>query len=190
MNALMLFAQQNKFGQQPPPGGGGDAAAAAGFFILYMVAIGIFGVVMLVLQILFLMSLSKCLAAVSSRNRKMEPGQVWLNLIPFFNYVWLILTILRVSESLENEYESRGLRGDGDFGKMMGIMYYVSMFVCFCVTPILLILYWMKIAGYTKALTEGGGGSRSRSRARDDDYDDDDDRPRRRRRDEDDEDDR
>lgn len=187
MNALMLFAQQNKFGQQPPPAGGGDAAAAAAFFIAYMVAIGLFAIVMLVIQILLLLSLSKSLAAVSPRNRKMEPGMVWLNFIPFFNYVWWILTVLRVSESLELEYDSRGLRGDGDYGKMLGIIFFVSMFICGCVTPILMIIYMIKINKYTKALTEGGG-SRDRSRARDEDEEDDD-RPRRRRPRDDDEDD-
>lgn len=185
MHELILFAQQNKFGQQPAAGGG-DAAAAIGIIVAYGVAI----VIGVFIQIMFLLSLSRCLAAVSPRNRKMEPGQVWLNLIPIFNYVWLILTILRIAESLQNEYESRGMRGDGDYGKMMGIMYYVSMFVCPCVTLILMIIYWVKIAGYTKELTTGGsGGGSRRSRARDDDEDEDD-RPRRRRRDEDDEDDR
>lgn len=192
MNALMLFAQQNKFGQQPKAGGGADPDTVLAALAAYMVAIVIGIIVGLIIQILFLLSLSRCLTAVSPRNRKMEPGQVWLNLIPLFNYVWLILTILRIAESLQNEYESRGLRGDGDYGKMMGIMYYVSMFVCPCVTLILLIIYWVKIAGYTKELTGGGGssGSRRPSRARDDDEEDEDDRPRRRRPRDEDEDDR
>ena len=131
------------------------------------------------------MSLSKCLHQVAPRNRRIEPGQVWLNLIPLFNIVWIILTILRTAESLQNEYEDRGLRGDGDYGKTSGLIYYVGSLVCGPVGLVGFIMYWMKIAGYTRELRETGGG----------DYDEyEDDRPRKKKKrrveDEDEDDDR
>ena len=109
----------------------------------------------------------------------MEPGQVWLCLIPIFGFVWTIIMILRIADSLKDEYYDRGLRGDGDFGKTLGIIYIVTSFFCGPVAIVCFIMYWVKIAGYTKALMADPG-----------EYDDEeDDRPRRRRRDEDDRDD-
>ncbi len=185
MNALMLFAQQNKFGQQPPPGGGD--AAGLGMMFVFLCIYGVIILAAIFVQIMFLLSLSRCLKAISPRNRKMEPGQVWLNLIPIFNYVWIIMTILRIADSLKDEYDDRGMSEDGDFGKTLGIIYFATAIACGPVGIIPFIMYWVKIAGYTKALTEGGsGGGGSRRPSRDDDEDD---RPRRRRPRDDDEDD-
>lgn len=176
-----LFAQMQLFAQQKGGGGGAEAGALAGLLIFYFVVIAI----AIVVQIMFLLTLSRCLRQISPRNRQMEPGQVWLCLIPIFGFVWLIITILRIADSLRDEYADRGIRGDGDYGKTMGIIYVVTSFLCGPIGLICWILYWVKIAGYTKQLA-----SRRNSGAYDDDdYDDDDDRPRRRsRRDEDDED--
>jgi hypothetical protein len=160
---MLLFAQRGA------GAGGGDAAAGMGvaFFGMYC----FFFLLVLGIQIMFLLSLSKCLKAISPRNRKMEPGQVWLALIPIFGFVWMIIMILRISESLENEFEDRGLRGDGDYGKTIGLVYIIGSLVCGPVGLVCWIMYWVKIAGFTKALTAGGG-----------DYDDEDDRPRRKSR--------
>lgn len=131
--------------------------------------------------------------------RTMEPGQVWLNLIPCFCYVWNFITVLRVSESLRNEFEDRGdyRRGD-DHGQALGIttcvlnvcqwipylgsLVFLGAVVCF-------IIYWVKIGGYNRELAEAP------SFRDDDDRDyrrryEDEDRPRRRRRDDREDDDR
>jgi hypothetical protein len=155
-----------------------------------------FGLVGLVLLILMLVAWQNCLTQIRKRNRTMEPGQVWLNLIPCFNLVWLIMTVLKVSESLRNEYEDRGLRGDGDYGRQMGILYYVLTLLCGPVGWIFLLIYRSKIAAYTRELTHDDRGrdrddgddrpSRRPDRGDDDRDDRDDDRPSRRRRAEDD----
>jgi hypothetical protein len=154
-----------------------DPAALMGILCFYGVVI----LLSLVFQIFFLMALSKCFKQISPRNRLMEPGQVWLNLVPFLNYVWLILTFLRLSDSLKNEFEDRGLRSeDKDYARTFGIITYVSLFVCGCVTPILIIIYWVKINGFTKQLIADGAPSSGKKKSRDDDYEDeDDDSPRR-----------
>ncbi len=172
-----LFAQINKGGGAGGPGGG-DAAVALGMMCFY----GLFFVAIIAIEVMFLLSMSRCLKAVSPRNRKMEPGQVWLCFIPLFGTVWFILMILRIAESLELEYEDRDLRSDGDFGKTMGIISFVSALVCGCISPIFIIIYWVKINGYTRTLKESPGSGR-------DDYDDDDRDPPRRRRSRDDDDD-
>jgi len=154
-------------------GGLGDTEA-----YLILGAVGIFVVVMLAVQIFYLMTLSKCLSRISSDNRRMEPGQVWLNLIPCFNIVWLFITVSRISDSLDNEYYSRGYRPDGDFGKNLGTMYnifnlcsaipYIG-FLFSMIGFVMWILYWVKIAGYSSVLRAVDAGE----------YGDDEDRPRR-----------
>jgi len=149
-----------------------------------MVGIIIGVIIALVIAIFYLLTLSKALSRCSRDNRTMEPGMVWLNLIPLFNLVWQFITVLRVSESLRNEFESRGRRRAGDYGKGVGLAYCIlgllgiipligplfslAGLVCF-------IMYWVKVAGFSGELARSGAG---------DDLDDEYDRPRRSRRDE------
>jgi hypothetical protein len=179
-----LFAQINRGGGANAAQQGG-ALAGLGFFICF------YGVILLIalgIQAMFLLTMSKCLKQIAPRNRQMEPGSVWLCLIPLFGIVWTIIMILRVAYSLRDEYDDRRLRGDGDFGKTLGIVYIVSAFICGIVALVCFIMYWVKIAGYTRELVESRDDDRPRRRRRDeDDADDvnddqDDDRPRRRRR--------
>ena len=123
----------------------------------------------------------------------MEPGMVWLNLIPLFSLVWMFITIIKISESLQKEYRDRGMRADDpEFGKMTGILYMVfSIIGCGPVGLVFFILYWVKIAGFKNQLMNSRSGGylddddedrpRRRTKRRNDDYEDDD----RRRRDED-----
>ena len=196
-HGMELFAQAGN-----GVGAGGNANAQPGLggqemlllFCFYGVAIA----VGLVIQCFFLNTLSKCFKEIAPRNRSMEPGQVWLCLIPLFGTVWIFITVLRLAESLEKEYRSRGLSGDGDFGKQNGLIYLVLSLIGCCIGLIFWIMYWMKIAAYTKELRERGGGRgrdrgprdgdpesedeyrERRTRSSDDDYE-----RRRRRRDED-----
>jgi hypothetical protein len=169
--ALALFAQQKR----GAGGGGADADAGLAGLGMIMCFYGVIIAASIVVQIFFLLTMSRCLKQISRRNRQMEPGQVWLCLIPIFGFVWTILMIIRVADSLADEYYDRGLRGDGDFGKTLGIVYLVSAFVCGPVALVVFIMYWVKIAGYTRELIadRGGGGYG--------DYDDRDDRPRRKK---------
>src|SRR5262245_33189186 len=57
----------------------------------------------------FLSAVSRVVGRVTPENRRIEPGQVWLNLVPVFVVIWLPITVDRVAESLKNEFTSRGL---------------------------------------------------------------------------------
>jgi hypothetical protein len=141
----------------------------------------------LVIAIFFLLTLSKALSRCRPANRTMEPGMVWLNFVPLLSLVWEFITVIRVAESLKNEYYDRGWDDRGDFGKNLGLatcilnllgivpfiggLFSLAGLVCF-------VIYWVKVAGYSKELAERGG-----------DYDDDfDDRPKKRRKRDDDDD--
>jgi hypothetical protein len=167
--SLLLFAQQNR----PPDG----AAAAAGVMVFALICFyAVILIVAVAMAIWFYVTAYQALSAVSPRNRDMEPGAIFLMLIPLFGIVWYFFVIIRVADSLQREFDDRGLSGDGDFGKMMGILAPIIP----CVGFIMHIMWIMKIRGYTAQLAKGGG-KRRRSRD-DDDDDDDDDRPRRKRR--------
>jgi ACS family hexuronate transporter-like MFS transporter len=119
------------------------------------------------IQVVFLRSLQMLIARCAPRNRALSPGQVWLNLVPFFNFVWQFILISRVSETLSREFAARQIPPDsrqGDFGKAVGMsmcgLYLASVipfvgivtgfagFVCW-------IVYWTRITGYARQLDAG-----------------------------------
>jgi len=63
------------------------------------------------------LTLSKALKQCQPENRDLEPGQVWLQLIPIFNLYWNFVTTSKVPSSLKAEFRERGMgtRGD-DYG--------------------------------------------------------------------------
>ncbi len=168
---MILIAQQ-----QPK---GAEAAGVAGAIvsILMCCGVGLFVGAILGLVIWHLISASKALAACSEDNRDMQPGQVYMFFIPAFGPIWHFFIILRVASSLEKEFDERGLDGDGgDFGKTLGLWALILNIVgCGMVGIVLLIVWTMKIRGYTQILTDGGNGGgkkRSNRRPRDDEDDD------------------
>jgi hypothetical protein len=128
-------------------------------FIFTGWAIG-FWVIWLVVLILYLITLFNVLNAVSPANRKLEPGLVFLLLIPLFNLVWNFIVVIKLRDSLQAEYAARDLQGDGfAYGvglamciltlcgiiPILGALAAIAAFVCW-------IIYWVKMAGYRKTL--------------------------------------
>jgi hypothetical protein len=91
-----------------------------GLTISILLTLG-FAVVALLVAIFFLLSLQDLLRQVHPGNRAMRPGEVWLNLIPVFNLVWIFITVIRVRDSVEAEFRSRGWAPQGDFGFGVGL---------------------------------------------------------------------
>ena len=180
---MVLFAQFQAPKQNGPP----DALLP---ILIGFVCVAV--VVGLAIQIAFLLTLSKALTRCRASNRTMEPGQVWLNLIPIFGFIWLFITVSRMSESLKNEYYDRGWDDRGDFGRQVGMAYPICALLgiipfigpLFSIGALICwIIYWVKIAGFSRELASGGGG---RGGYDDDDYDD---RPRKKKKSRDDYDD-
>tara|TARA_B100000287_G_C20381703_1_gene681874 strand:+ start:246 stop:659 length:414 start_codon:yes stop_codon:yes gene_type:complete len=124
----------------------------------------ILGIVLLPL-IFFFVSMMKTLQACSPQNRTMEPGMVWLNLIPLFNLGWIFYTISCISNSLSNEFNERKIENNGQFGFGVG----VAMAVCNIVSIIpvvglftsiaslvLWIIYWVQIVGFKNKIIQAG----------------------------------
>jgi hypothetical protein len=117
---------------------------------------------LLIPTIIYLAALQKALRRCAPESRTMPPGQVWLMLIPLFNVVWQFIIVSRMASSLRNEFLRRQLPlADPEPGKTLGIA--MCVLVATSWIPILgmltgpaslvcWILYWVKIAGYSRQI--------------------------------------
>jgi hypothetical protein len=109
-----------------------------------------------------LAAVARVLRQVSAENRRMEPGQVWLNLIPIFNIIWATVTVERVAESLRNEFRERAMDGPAEqygrgYGLKMlgllatGVLFYPA-FICYPIAFGCAIGYWREMNRYAERL--------------------------------------
>lgn len=113
---------------------------------------------LLVPTILYFISLQKALEAVSRENRMMPPGQVWLALIPIFNFFWMFFVVYKIATSFQLECyrlnipttELKPTQGIGNaknilrlctFIPVLGIFAYIGFVVCW-------ITHWVKVNQY------------------------------------------
>ena len=122
-----------------------------------------FGGFFLVPAIFYILTLQKALNQCSPASRTMEPGLVWLLVIPLVHLVFSFFVVLALSKSLANEFARRGIPNpDPQPGQAVGL----AMSICGCCTVIplvgfvavwaflvLWIIYWVRIANYSRQLT-------------------------------------
>jgi len=182
------------------PGRGQDFDEMMGLLCL---VVGVVLVVMLAVYILYLLTLQKALSRVSPVNRAMEPGMVWLMLIPCFNIIWQFFVAVRVPDSLRNEFRARGRDDGSDYGKTIaiaqGVIGIVSSVISnglraggkdtemagSCISLVLglihlvlFIVFWVKIASYSSQLASDDGYPDQFRRRADDFFDERDSRRR------------
>ena len=128
--------------------------------ILIVVAV-IFGI-SLIPMIFFLLTLQNTLNAISFENRKLEPGLVWLSLIPLFGMVWQFIMVDRMAGSLQAEFAKRGMATEeARPGNSIGLAYCILF--CCSLIPFLgyvtsiaglicWIIYWIRINDYKNRL--------------------------------------
>lgn len=124
----------------------------------------VFFVIFLIPAIFYLLTLQKALAKCSPTSRTMEPGMVWLCLIPLFSLIWNFFVVMALGKSLSNEFARRGIASPEPLpGQPIGL----GMSICLCcgIIPVLnlltsvaalvlWIMYWVKIANYSAMLGE------------------------------------
>jgi ACS family hexuronate transporter-like MFS transporter len=140
-----------------------DAALA---MTIMMAAIGL--LVGLGVGIVFLLTLQRAVERCAPQNRELSPGQVWLILIPLFNFVWQFILVSRIAKTLSREFASRGTPPapvPDDYGRSFGTAWCVLNVVSFIPFVGILtglagfmcwIIYWVEISRYSRALAEGG----------------------------------
>jgi hypothetical protein len=121
-----------------------------------------FSFLILIPAIFYLLTLQNTLGKCAPATRTMEPGMVWLQLIPFFHLIWSFFVVMALGESLGNEFRRRGVPNtDRQPGQSIGM----AMCVCGCCAMIplinflagpaafvLWIIYWVKIAEFSRLL--------------------------------------
>jgi hypothetical protein len=125
-----------------------------------LVAIG----VLFIPAIFYLLTLSRALEKCSPASRTMQPGMVWLMLIPFFGLIWNFFIVLALANSLGREFPARGVTHfDPEPGKSRGLAMCVCMacgiipvlgIVASLVSLVLWVVYWIKIAEFSRVLDQ------------------------------------
>jgi hypothetical protein len=132
----------------------------AGALILMIAALVIVGAT-IVVMVFYLLTLMRALEKCSPYNRTMTPGHVWLQLIPFFGFVWQFFVVGALSSSLKREYDSRRLPIEQQPGRSLGIAMCVTVLLTWIpylgwvigiAHLVLWIVYWVKISNYSRAL--------------------------------------
>lgn len=145
----------------------------------------IVSLVTLILTLLHQTAQARALSACSPRHRTLEPGLVWLNLVPVFHLFWKFWTAAQVGNSVRQEFRARGLRTDQAFGKVAGAIgpavavvtrgllalgfgiamllrdgdvFYLSVILATLLAPVevvFLLVHWTQVSTLTRQLNTG-----------------------------------
>jgi hypothetical protein len=128
-----------------------------------VLALGVLGVMIFAL-VSYILTLSRALKKCSVTSLTLQPGTLWLLLIPIVNLVWHFFVVIGMAKTLGNEFRARNMPNvEQEPAKGIGI----GMCVCGACSwiPILgiaadlaflvlWIMYWSKIAGYSRMLDD------------------------------------
>ncbi len=136
------------------------AAALAGAMLIAAIIGAVIGLGILAV-ICWLVS--SCYQVIPQQFRRMEPGMVWLLLIPCFNLVWLFFVFPRLPQSFKAYFDSIGRTDVEDCGEKLGWAYAICV-VCGIIplvgylagpaSLVLLIIYLIKVMGLKKQVLE------------------------------------
>jgi hypothetical protein len=121
-------------------------------------------VISYVILFVIIIIISAALKEVPSEYRVMEPGQVWLLLIPCFAVIWNFWVFQRVPQSFQKYFASQGRTDLGDCGGQLGLWYAIcavgSVVPClnYIAAPaglVLLIIFLVKIVELKKQIHSG-----------------------------------
>ena len=118
--------------------------------MLFAFCIGL--VIGLTILILFLMTLYRALNRCSRRNRTMEPGMVFLQIIPLFSLIWTFIMTAKIGDSLKKEFVDRDIDDGSDYGKSVGMWWATTAVIGFVISSIGSVYTAMQAA------QQGGGG--------------------------------
>ena len=112
--------------------------------------------------VLYLLALQETLEKCAPASRTMKPWKVWLVLIPLFGVAWHFAVVVHLSDSLANEFASRGIPSPEPApGRTVGLAASACNFCIFIpflyqiagiLGLVLWIDYWVKIARYSRVL--------------------------------------
>ena len=123
-------------------------------------------VAILIPAVLFLLTQQRTLEAIRRENRKMSPGQVWLQMIPVFGMIFQFWVVRRIADSIQHElntptgdsiFAEEGQEVNGSPTYSLGLAY--AILFCCCLIPIVngicalaglvvWICYWVQLNRY------------------------------------------
>jgi hypothetical protein len=109
----------------------GAMLAAAGIGVVVAIL-----AVALAVSLLICWFLMRCFESVPAEHRKMEPGLVWLLLIPCFPLVWNFFVYPRLAESYKSYFDAHGRTDVGDCGRSLAMWYCILSVVNLALTPL------------------------------------------------------
>ena len=124
-------------------------------FVVILIAVVL--VASIVVEVLFLLSWYRCFSKMRPENREMEPGLVWLNLIPIFNLGWTFYVVAKFANSIKKELGTDA----GDGGWALGLAYAILMVTGLIpgigaflgiAGLVVWVIYWIKISDFSKRL--------------------------------------
>jgi hypothetical protein len=112
-------------------------------------------------MVFYLLTLQRALQKCAPGNRSQSPGLVWLEIIPFFGFIWQFVNVLAISKSLGGELRARRIPADPAPAQSIGLAMCITA-VC-TVIPfvgtflalahlVLFIIYWVKVAEFSRQL--------------------------------------
>lgn len=120
----------------------------------WILIIIVFGGLLIVPYVFFLLTLQNTLNAISTENRRMPPSNVWLMFIPLFNLVWQFIMVDHIANSIKAECERLSIASNEKkptYG--IGLAWNICS-VCFFIpfaplaSLVLWIIYWVKVNEY------------------------------------------
>lgn len=117
----------------------------------------------LIILIFFCLTLQNLLKAIQKENRAMEPGMVWLLLIPILNWIWTFVVVINISKSIHAEYKSRNMEIEEKPLLNLGLVFAISgicnfipylKYIAWLVGLISFIMYWIKANEYKNKIRE------------------------------------
>jgi len=116
----------------------------------------------------FAFSIVRLLAQIKPENRKIQPGLVWLLVVPGWNLIWNFFVAFRLAESIKKELENRDFDVQGQPTIVLGLIFsLISISTLFIPVPtaatttssiiygvagmaalIVFVQYWSKISWY------------------------------------------
>ena len=129
--------------------------------VLGVAGIMVVGLIALGIAILVLFLMYNALNRLPPEFRLMQPGLVFLLLIPFFNWVWIFFVVTRISRSYQNYFQTQGRSDQGDCGYGVGLAWAICVvaslipfvnFVTSIASLVLSIIFLVKITGMKNLL--------------------------------------
>lgn len=168
-----LVAQADDFNQTPPNGfdempdlefedfdfdqqgpNNADAAAGAAALMGMLACYGVFLLLAIGVQVWVTYLFYKDLSAVPEQFRELQPGMVWLLLVPLINIVMIFLVGIKIPQSYRKYFNSIGRTDVGDCGESLGLWMGITAVIgCSPVALVLMIMLLMKLGDYRKQIS-------------------------------------